>query len=435
MKTINQTLLAGAIAAVLAAPAFATNGTNMTGVGAQSVAMGGTGVAAYYGAENVIINPAMIGKGTGTEFAFGGTLFKPNVTNNGLGGSLMNASQTTSEGDTYMIPAISLSSRINNNLSFGLGMYGTSGMGVDYGSQKDPMKAGLVRAQTSLQIMRIVPTIAYNTSNAGIGFSPIIQYGALDINYNLSNTPLAGGPAGNNIGSGMSSDLGMGFSLGGYYDITKQFTLAASYTSAISMKYKDQLSTASAPFTQANGGALAGAFSDTLEQPAEVKLGAAYTMGNVMLTGDFKQIRWGEAKGYKDFGWEDQNVISLGLKYSGKGYWVGAGFNKADNPIKKFSATPTGMTMPEQLAAGQGGTKNFFNNIFFPATTEQHFSVGGGYDITKNVTLEGAIMYAPEVSTTVDTTALTQSMAPGASSTNTTKHSQMAYTIQAKYKF
>ena len=47
MKTINQTLLAGAIAAVLAAPAFATNGTNMTGVGAQSVAMGGGAVADY----------------------------------------------------------------------------------------------------------------------------------------------------------------------------------------------------------------------------------------------------------------------------------------------------------------------------------------------------------------------------------------------------
>lgn len=430
MKKMTQNMLATAVAALFIAPAaFATNGTNMTGVGAQSVAMGGTGVAAYYGAENVIVNPAMIGKGTGTEFVFGGTLFKPNVSNNGLGGSLMNAPQTTSDGDTYMIPAISLSSRINNNWSFGLGMYGTSGMGVDYGNQKDPMKAGLVQAQTSLQIMRIVPTVTYNTANAGIGFSPIIQYGALDINYNMA--AMGGG----NVGSGMKSDLGMGFSLGGYYDISKQFTLGATYTSAISMKYDGQLSTASAPFTMANGGPLASAFSDTLEQPAEVKLGAAYTMGNIMVTGDFKQIRWGDAKGYKDFGWEDQNVIALGLKYSGKGYWVGAGFNKADNPIKKFSATPTGMTMQEQLAAGVGGTKNFFNNIFFPATTEQHFSVGGGYDITKNVTLEGAIMYAPEVSTTVDTTALTQSMAPGASSTNTTKHSQMAYTIQAKYKF
>lgn len=418
MKTLSKNLMATAIATLFIAPAaFATNGTNMTGVGAQSVAMGGTGVAAYYGAENVIVNPAMIGKGTGTEFAFGGTLFKPNVSNNGLGGSLMNSSQTTSEGDTYMIPAISLSSRINNNWSFGLGMYGTSGMGVDYGSKTANTQMGLMQGQTSLQIMRIVPTIAYNTPNAGVGFSPILQYGALDMNYfggDSDGNPVNGSQVPANYGKGMSSDLGMGFSLGGYYDVNKQFTLAATYTSAIDMKYKNQITTADSGFYSILGA------SDNLEQPAEVKVGASYTMGNIMLTGDFKQIRWGEAKGYKDFGWEDQNVIALGLKYSGKGYWVGAGYNKADNPIKEQNG-----------ATFKGAATNMFNNIFFPATTEQHFSVGGGYDITKNVTLEGAIMYAPEVSTTVDTTALTF----GAPSTNTTKHSQMAYTIQAKYKF
>ena len=125
-------------------------------------------------------------------------------------------------------------------------------------------------------------------------------------------------------------------------------------------------------------------------------------------------------------------MIALGLKYSGKGYWVGAGFNKADNPIKKFTGTPSASVT--QAQAAEGATKNFFNNLFFPATTEQHFSVGGGYDLTKHVSLEGAIMYAPEVSTSVDTTALT-SMQGFNPSTNTTKHSQMAYTIQAKYKF
>lgn len=426
MKKMTQNLLAASVATLFIAPAaFATNGTNMTGVGAQSVAMGGTGVAAYYGAENVIVNPAMIGKGAGTEFAFGGTLFKPNVQNNGLGGG----ADTTSSGDTYVIPSISLSSRINNNWSFGLGMYGTSGMGVDFGNEKAANKAGLFQAMTSLQIMRIVPTIAYNTTNAGIGFSPIIQYGALDINY---TTPPTFGSQ--RVGAGMASDLGFGFSLGGYYDITKQFTVAAAYTSAIDMKYRDQLSTASSPFV---GQTLQSGFADQLEQPAEVKLGAAYTMGNIMLTGDFKQIRWGEAKGYKDFGWEDQNVIALGLKYSGKGYWVGVGFNKADNPIKKFSGTPTAMTAQALGSAAEGATKNMFNNIFFPATTESHFSVGGGYDITKNVSLEGAIMYAPEVTSTVDTTMLTSNPATMTinPSTNTTKHSQMAYTIQAKYKF
>jgi long-chain fatty acid transport protein len=415
MKTLSKNLLATAITTLFIAPAaFATNGTNMTGVGAQSVAMGGTGVAAYYGAENVIINPAMIGKGTGTEFTFGGTLFKPNVSNNGInsGNGAQTSAQETSSGDTYVIPSIALSSRINNNLSFGIGAFGTSGMGVDYNNSQ--IGGDKFKAQTTLQIMRFVPTLAYNTNNAGIGASAIVQYGALDIHYDTTGS---GFPSAGPKGSGMASDLGFGFSLGGYYDLNKQFTVAASYTSAINMKYKNQLSTASTAFVNPLSD-FNRPFGDNLEQPAEIKLGAAYTMGNIMLTGDLKQIRWGEAKGYKDFGWQDQNVVSLGLKYSGKGYWVGAGYNKADNPIRSSNGT----------TSYKGAVTNMFNNVFFPAVTEQHFSVGGGYDLTKNVSLEGAMMYAPEVSTTVDTTQL-------GTSTNTTKHSQTAFTVQAKYKF
>lgn len=428
MKTTNH-ILATAIATLFIAPAaFATNGTNMTGVSAQAVALGGTGTAAYFGAENVIVNPAMIGKGKGTEFSFGGTLFKPNVSNDGLMGNTTD--KATSSADTFMIPTISLSSRINDNLSFGIGMYGTSGMGVNYkNATGNSATSMLMNAQSQLQIMRIVPTIAYNTANAGIGFSPIIQYGALDINHGPVSIPAMGGTAFNvaNTGSGVSSDLGLGFSVGGYYDLSKSFTLGATYTSAINGKYKNQLSTASAPFV----GFIPAAFGDDLEQPAEVKLGAAYTMGNIMLTGDFKQVRWSEAKGYKDFGWQDQNVIALGLKYQGTGYWLGAGYNKADNPIKAQDGT-----------TGAGATANMFNNMFFPATTESHFSVGGGYDLTKAVSLDGAIMYAPQVTTTVNTTALSSGImsqvtggAMNVPSTNTTSHSQMAYTLSVKYKF
>jgi long-chain fatty acid transport protein len=281
----------------------------------------------------------------------------------------------------------------------------------------------------------VVPTIAYNTDKMGIGFSPIIQYGALDVNY-LGSKTTAGVNSGNpypyNYGSGMASDLGYGFSLGGYYDVNKQVTLGASYTSAINMKYKNQLNSDSGA---ASGFGVTG-ISDNLEQPAEIKVGAAYTMGNIMLTGDLKQVKWGDAKGYKDFGWQDQNVLALGVKYSGNGYWLGVGYNKADNPIKAQDASIANMAN----GSYQGGAKNMFNNIFFPATTEQHFSVGGGYDLTKSVTIDGALMYAPEVTTTLDTssvsTAFSMQQGGGAvSSTNTTTHSQMAYTMSVRYKF
>ncbi|BCN93985.1 aromatic hydrocarbon degradation protein [Thiomicrorhabdus immobilis] len=413
---MKKTKLALAIAtAAFASSAMATNGTNMTGVGAQSSAMGGTGVAAYYGAENVIVNPAMIGKSTGTEFSFGGTLFKPSVSNDGISDAAQEMQD--SAADTFVIPSVSLTSRISDTLTFGIGMYGTSGMGVDYSAYEFNGGAGVYdqfEAQSNLQIMRFVPTLAYNEANFGIGFSPIIQYGALDIHYN--GAALAAGK----VGSGMSSDLGFGYSIGGYFDATEDLTVAASYTSAISMKYDNQLSVASTPFA----GFLGAAFEDDLEQPAELKAGIAYKMGNITLTGDYKQIKWSETKGYGDFGWEDQNVIAIGAKYQGNGYWLGAGFNKADNPIKKQDgATPDGAVI------------NMFNNIFFPATTEQHISIGGGYNLTKNVAIDAAIVIAPEVKTTVDTSFITNALGGAPTSTNTTKHSQNAYTVSVRYNF
>jgi len=433
---MKKTKLALAIAtAVFASSAMATNGTNMTGVGAQSSAMGGTGVAAYYGAENVIVNPAMIGKSTGTEFSFGGTLFKPDVSNNGI----LDAdgqSFETSTADTFVIPSVSLTSRISDSLTFGIGMYGTSGMGVDYSTNAFDMATGKFdqfEAQSNLQIMRFVPTLAYNESNFGIGFSPIIQYGALDINYTMPEISSGGAFTGNSksVGTGMASDLGMGYSLGAYFDISEELTVAASYTSAIEMKYDGQLSTASSSFVNPATD-FTEAFSDKLEQPAELKAGIAYKMDNITLTGDFKQIKWGDAKGYSDFGWEDQNVFAIGAKYQGDGFWLGAGYNKADNPIKEQAA----------MMSYAGGVKNMFNNVFFPATTEQHFSLGGGYNLTKNVAIDAAVVIAPEVETTVDMTSVTSAFASiqagsptYAPSDNTTKHSQTAYTVSVRYNF
>lgn len=417
---MKMTKVALAVSAtIFASSAMATNGTNMIGVGTQSNAMGGTGVAAYYGSENGIVNPGMIGKTTGTEFTFGGTVFMPNVeSDNGAGAS-------TSKADLNVIPSVSMATRINENLSFGIGMFGTSGMGVDY-SGDDAVSGSLYQAQTQMQVMRFVPTLAYNQDNFGIGFSPVIQYSALDINYNMGGAG-AGAPGAPtdgyyNVGSGMAQDIGYGFNLGGYFDLSKETTIALSYQSAIEMDFDTQLSDASTPFV--TFGMIPEAFGNKLEQPAEIKIGVAHTMGNIMLTADAKQVKWGDATGYKDFGWEDQNVFALGAKYSADKFWVGAGYNYGENPIKNQTVpTPTSPSQPE-------GTLNLFNNIFFPATTESHITLGGGYSLSKNATVEGAVVYAPEVKTTVDTVSM-----GGPVGSNTTTHSQLGYTVSLRMNF
>jgi len=195
------------------------------------------------------------------------------------------------------------------------------------------------------------------------------------------------------------------------------------------MKYKNQISTAGKAFNLN--------FSDNLEQPTEIALGLAYKINNITLTGDFKQIKWGDAKGYKDFKWENQTVIALGVKYQGKNYWFGAGFNKADNPIKELSNTPTGSSQAAQQAAYQNGAINMFNNLFFPATVEQHITFGGGYSLSKTTSIDAAVVMASETTTTVDTSAVSTAFAGGTStpSQSKTTHSQIGYTLSIRYDF
>jgi long-chain fatty acid transport protein len=197
------------------------------------------------------------------------------------------------------------------------------------------------------------------------------------------------------------------------------------------MEYDRQITTA------AGGFGLAG-FTDHLEQPAEIKVGVAYTNGPWMVTGDYKQIKWGSAKGYKDFNWDDQDVFGLGVKYTGNGYWVGAGYNYGKDPIKVLPS--------EQTMTGYSNQAiNMFNNHFFPGIVESHFTAGGGISIGKNSTLDIAVVYADEVNKTVNTGTISSvvstmptpnpALLGGGGTSHTVTHSQLGYTISVRMNF
>jgi long-chain fatty acid transport protein len=197
-------------------------------------------------------------------------------------------------------------------------------------------------------------------------------------------------------------------------------TLAASYNSAIKMSYGKQLSSAGLGFGQT--------FADKLDQPAEMKAGIAYTMADSFtVTADYRLIQWASATGYKEFGWKNQTVIALGGKYAVNDYWVGVGYNNSDDPIGVFAngtLTPYG---------NNGGVVNMFNNLMFPAIIKSAYTFGGGYNISKEFGVEGSVMIAPEVKKTVDIS--DAAGAPPGSLSNTTTHSQKAYSVSLRYKF
>jgi len=60
-----------------------------------------------------------------------------------------------------------------------------------------------------------------------------------------------------------------------------------------------------------------------------------------------------------------------------------------------------------------GAVINYFNAAGFPATTESHFALGGSYQVSKMIGVDVAYTYAPEVTESYDTSALTQAQVYG----------------------
>lgn len=399
----------------LAQNAFATNGDNMIGFGAISRGMGGTGIANPMGAESVLKNPALLTPARKFEMNFAGTYFAPNLkaqdTMTGAGFTEKNSS-----ADRYVIPSIGFSSKINDNLAFGLGAYGTSGLGVDYRSSGTG--DGLFRMGTALSIMKFTPSVAYSIDNLRLGVGLSIVYGSLGITYDRGYD-VAAGSGGGKIGmegSGTSDDVGTGANLGLAYKLNNVW-LGFNYQSAVAMEYKHQLTGAAPDFS-----ATSAITSDKLQQPAEYGVGAAYTYSQLTMTADYKVIKWSTADGYSSFGWEDQNVIAVGLSYNLSPFTIRAGYNHAKSPL--------GDTAIKNAVGGSRQAINAFNMVGFPAIVENHYTAGLGYKFSEAFDLDLSYVLVPEA--TASTPGL--NMGSGAMPF-TVKHSQNATTLAGKWSF
>ncbi len=361
--------------------AFATNGDNMIGFGAVSRSMGGTGIALPMGPESALKNPALLTHDKTFEFSFAGTYFAPQVESKNEN----RADKTIeSDADTFMIPAIGFTYAINKDFTFGMGAFGTSGLGVDYRDSRASSTAaqddGLFKMATSLTLMKFSPSLAYQWKNLLVGVRFDILYGSLGISYDQAS---AGSTAGSQ-GAGTSDDLGFGYDLGLGY-AWENFTFGVNYQAPIKMEYKKQLTDSAADF-----GASSVIGSDELEQPAEIGLGVAYTWNALTVTADYKMIQWEDAEGYKSFGWDNQDVYSLGLQYALKETKIRAGFNYAKSPLQDNAINRSKDMMTD-------GQIHVLNLIGFPAIIDKHFTLGVGHEFNKNFGMDFAATYSPEV--------------------------------------
>ena len=375
---MNKTIKLAVVAALAlgATSAFATNGTSLIGFGAKSRGMGGTGIAQFQGAESGFNNPALLGYAKKDEASIGGTYFAPTVefTDNAtaLGTSTTETNTATSQSGAGMIPAISTVSVINENMAWGLALYGVGGMGVDYRdatkTQQSMPNPGFpdggtnaLQANDNLLLMRFALPLAYTTNNFSVGIAPLVEYGALSMNI-----PAFGQ-------NGVNTDIALGFELGLAYQISG-VTLGFDYKSKITHDYKETFTSQSAT----------GEVNHKLATPSVLGLGVSYNYAEHTIALDYKMIGYSDAEGFDDFGWEDQNVIAIGYEYATDKWAARAGYNYGAQPINLASATDT--------AAAQNATTGSL--MMFPGVTESHYTIGGSYTFSEKVSMDLAYVYA-----------------------------------------
>ena len=264
--------------------AHATNGDLLIGIGPNSRAMGGVGVASPTDAiSSVFSNPASMCFGTfcpASQFDFAGTLFMPKVD-----ASITTPTSTVkadSEDTIYAIPAIGFSIPIGDEPDtpwrFGLAAYGVSGLGVDYrdtaldnpgfynfgGGMAAPAMAG---EYTQLSIMKFAPSLAYRISSQwSVGLAAHIDYGMLDLR------------------SGTSSGFSFGLQPGIIYKPNLNWSLGLTYISPQEVDHKNVLD-----FDQDG-------ISDDLklEAPQQLAFGVGYDFlgSDLLIEGNVRWINW-----------------------------------------------------------------------------------------------------------------------------------------------
>jgi long-chain fatty acid transport protein len=355
MKKSVNLLAAALVTAAFVVNVYATNGDNLIGVGPTSRAMGGTGIAAPQDAISAIFsNPAALSQIAGSQFNFAGTFFSPEVKAQSVSGMMGNWSGKSQDAG-YAIPAIGLSTPLNDKMTFGIAAYGVSGMGVDY---RDIDLNNDMNSKVS--VMKFVPAFAYKYGN--------LSYGAgLDIDYQAAD-----------FGKGLSHNYAVGARLGAGYEYGV-WNFGLTYVTPQNVSHERVYD------FDANG------TYDTLrlENPAQYGVGASYKgLDKWLFAADVKYVDWANADGYSDFDWESQTVIGLGVqnKTTDK-LTLRAGWNYGKNPVKEHqNFNPTGTHNIQGTNMMNIGYE-YFRIIGFPGVSEHHLTLGAGYEFSPKFAL------------------------------------------------
>ena len=361
----NKLALAVAVALSVVVPnAFATNGIIQAGNGMVAHGMGGAGLSNAGEAAAGMDNPALISQ-TGNSLGLGYSIFMPNRFHGNA------TSMTRSDTHAFAIPQLAYTSKVNDAINGGLMVYAAGGMNTDYGATKESV---------DLSMLFVAPTMSYALNKKiSLGGSLLVVYE----NFRARNAFAAfGGYTDENTATGYGLKLGMdtkitdGISVG----VIVQPKLKMSEIDTFK-KYINFVAGA------ATGGVASFTGDAALTLPNEFGVGAKFAVSkDIDINTDLMYYQWTSVDLFKFFGWEDQTVLKAGAEWRTSDKWaLRAGFNYGKSPIQGDKK----IIPPSPFTAVSG-------NYLFPAISETHLTVGLGYKMDKNMTINAYYLYSPE---------------------------------------
>ncbi|MCK4564302.1 MAG: hypothetical protein KAU94_06490, partial [Verrucomicrobia bacterium] len=301
---VRLAVTAVALAAV-ATQIHATEGINLIGIGPIQQGTAGAGVASAKDSTWLILNPAgLTDVDRSVDASF--QIFAPVRTMDSV---MSGGAGEQSDNSAFVIPSISTSFGCchGENGSIGLGIYGTSGMGVDYDfgrmgdfSTGNPPTATQQDGDmmSELSIAKMTATYAYKFGDSGfsVGAGPIFVISRFRTDNVLDPTPPAVYASGDwDTAYGAGAIIGVNQHFG-------RFTLGGSYMSEQFMSKFDDYSAM---------------LPESFNLPQQLTLGAAYNvLDNLELVLDYRWVGWKELDTLGDqFGWDNQNIVQAGVTW------------------------------------------------------------------------------------------------------------------------
>lgn len=332
---------------------YASNGDQMLGVNAVQWGMGGAVIAAPHGAGTVFSNPAGMASLDIEELRFDIGL--------GLMNPVRDVNDAKSETNLYLVPSGAVVFESDDDLTFGVGMGGISGAGVNF-SDVSPA-AGQQAVVTNKQFFKISPAIAYRINDVfDLGFALHINWQSVALYNSMFQLP-------------QNTSFGFGYALGLNYHIDNAWKLGMVYISKQSIQ-KHEWNTNT------------GRFSMKIDGPQQIAVGLAYTKGNGALYElDIRRIAFSNVLGNQilntpvgpqvlPFDWEDQTIIAFGTQHKiNDKLTIRGGLNYGKSPI---------------------GSEDVVMNIGSLAITDWHVSLGFTRKMSQHLYSSLSFTHAPE---------------------------------------